>query len=72
MGRARRAAHGTTRFGPSRTRHNPVVDGLGLARPVIRVGLGPLPWHAVPARARSGYFLFPSAFLCILEATLIV
>jgi hypothetical protein len=61
-------------FGPSRTRHNPVVDGLGPARPVIRAGLGPLPWHVVPAPARPGYFLkkFTSAFLCILEATLIV
>jgi hypothetical protein len=42
------ARHG---FGPSRTRHGPVVDGPGPARPVSRAGLGPLPWHAVPARA---------------------
>jgi hypothetical protein len=60
-------------FSPSRTRHGPVVDGPGPARPVSRAGLGPLPWHAVPARARPGFFiLFFSAFICILEATLIV
>jgi hypothetical protein len=43
-------------FGPSQTRHGPVVDGLGPWRPVIRAGLGPLRWHAVPARARPDYF----------------
>ena len=64
------ARHG---FGPSRTRHDPVVDGIEPAWPVSRAGLGPLPWHAVPARARPGFFiLFFRAFICILEATLIV
>jgi hypothetical protein len=64
------ARHG---FGPSRTRHGLVVDGPGPARPVSRAGLGPLPWHAVPARARPSFFiLFSSAFICILKAILIV
>jgi hypothetical protein len=63
MGRARRAARGTARFWPV----------TNTARPVSRAGLGPLPWHAVPARARPGFFiLFSSAFICILEAILIV
>jgi hypothetical protein len=64
------ARHG---FGPSRTRHDEVVDGPGPARLVSRAGFGPLPWHAVPARAQPSFFiLFSSAFICILEATLIV
>lgn len=47
--RAHPTACGTTRFYPSRARLDPVVDGFGLAQPIIRVVFGPLSWHAVPA-----------------------
>lgn len=36
-------------FDMSRIRHDPVVDRLRPAYPVICVGLRPLLWHAVPA-----------------------
>jgi hypothetical protein len=54
-----RSVHGTFL---ARYEHDTVVDGLGPARPVIRVRLGPLPWHVVPARARPDYFFI---FQCI-------
>jgi hypothetical protein len=56
------ARHG---FGPSRTRHGPVVDGLGPARPISRAGLGPLPWHAVLARARPDFLFYFSVHLFV-------
>jgi hypothetical protein len=49
MGRAHRAACGTTHFYPSRARLDPVVDGFESAQLIIRVVFGPLSWHAVRA-----------------------
>jgi hypothetical protein len=50
-------------FSPSQTRHDPVVDGLGPARPVSQARLGLLLWHAVPAR--FFYFIFQCIYLYI-------
>jgi hypothetical protein len=45
MGWAKRAARGTTRFGPAHARPGPHKDGPGRHGPLWRAMLGPLPRH---------------------------
>jgi hypothetical protein len=60
MGWAKRAARGTTRFGPAQARPGPHKDGPGRHGPLWRAMLGPLPRHV--GRHEHGPFKWMARF----------